>query len=84
MSQIKPDLAHDLQAHQDATFHLIIRTAGDATPHLDWLKSHGVEVTRQFKLSPGVAARCQGRAALSLVDVAWVVSIERDSPVKAI
>ena len=60
-----------------------MRTAGDATPHLEWLNSAGLQVTQQFKLSPGVAVSGSGQDALKLLDQRWVISVELDAPVQA-
>ena len=83
MAKISPELEQQLKEMPNRTVDLIVRTVGDATPHLDWLASTGLQVKQQFKLSPGVAVSGSGQDALKLVDQTWVVSIELDAPVKA-
>ena len=83
MAKISPELEQQLKEMPNRTVELIVRTAGDATPRLDWLTSAGFQVKQQFKLSPGVAVSGSGQDALKLLDQAWVVSIELDASVKA-
>lgn len=83
MPKISPELKRQLAEQPDETFDLIVRTAGDASPHLDWLAANEMQVKRQFRLSPGVAISCRGEDALKLLDVEWVVSVEIDEVVKA-
>ena len=78
MATIKPELKAQFEAEPDQSVNLIVRTEGDATPHLDWLATTNVQVTRQFRLTPGVAVTCTGQAALQLLDQQWVKSIEPD------
>jgi len=82
MPKISPELAQQLKASPSQTFDLIIRTSSDATPHLKWLASAGLQVRQQFRLSPGVAVSGPGRDALKLLNQTWVVSVEVDAPVK--
>ena len=81
MAKISPDLEQQLKAMPNRTIDLIVRTDGDARPHLDWLASAGIQVKQQYRLSPGVAVSCTGQAALKLLTQDWVVSIEPDEPV---
>jgi hypothetical protein len=83
MANITPELKQQLKNMPNRTIDLIVRTAGDATPHLEWLASAGLQVKQQFKLSPGVAVSGSGRDALKLLDQSWVVSVELDAPVQA-
>ena len=78
MATIKPELKAQFEAEPDQSVNLIVRTEGDATPHLDWLANANVQVTRQFRLTPGVAVTCTGQTALQLLDQQWVKSIEPD------
>ncbi|MBN1995122.1 MAG: hypothetical protein JW953_20695 [Anaerolineae bacterium] len=82
MSKISPELEQQLKAMPNRTVDLIVRTAGEATPHLEWLTAAGFQVKQQFRLSPGVAVSGSGQAALKLLTQSWVVSIELDAPVK--
>jgi hypothetical protein len=82
MSKISPELEQQLNDMPHRTVDLIVRTDGNATPHLEWLASAGLQVKQQFKLSPGVAVSGSGRDALKLLDQSWVVSVELDAPVK--
>ena len=82
MAKISQELEQQLKAMPSRSVDLIVRTAGDATPHLDWFASAGLQVKQQFRLSPGVALSGPGQAALKLLDQAWVVSVELDAPVK--
>ncbi len=84
MANIRVELVQQLHEQPQQTVDLIVRTAGDATPHLDWLAAQGLQVNQQFKLNPGVAVSGTGQAALKLLEQAWVVSIELDKPVKAV
>jgi hypothetical protein len=81
MTKIEPELEQQLKAKPDQTVDLIVRTNGDPTPRLDWLTSTGIQVKQQFRLSPGIAVRCSGAAALKLLDQDWVRRIELDRPV---
>jgi hypothetical protein len=82
MIKINRELERKIKEQADHTFDLIVRTNGDATPHLPWLAAAGLQVTQQFKLSPGVAVSGAGYNALKLLDQDWVVSIDLDAPVK--
>ena len=84
MSKIKPELQQTLTEGMTETFDLIVRTESDATPHLRWLASEGIEVKRQFRLTPGLAVSCTGQDALRLLEAEWVVSVELDAPVRAL
>ncbi len=84
MAKISTELEQQLKTISNQTIDLIVRTQGDATPHLEWLASAGLHVKRQFKLSPGVAISGSGTDALKLLDQGWVVSIEADGPVNII
>ena len=81
MAKIDPAFRRQLAGRPNDRFDIIIRTRGDATPYLSWLDSAGIKVTRQFKLTPGVAASCTGQDALQLLDQDWVLSVEPDAPV---
>ena len=65
----------------DDTIKLIVWTAGDATPHLDWFAAEGIEVRQQYKLKPGVAVTCSAAGAQKLIDAVWVVEIKEDGAV---
>lgn len=82
MAKISAQLEQQLKDMPNRTVDLIIRTDGDATPYLDWLAQAGLQVKRQFKLSPGVAVSGPGRDALKLLTQHWVVSVEPDAPVR--
>lgn len=84
MSKIKPELEQQLREQSDETFDLIVRTAGEATPHLEWLAANEVQVKQQYRLSPGVAVSCRGKDALKLLEMEWVTSVELDAPVRAL
>ena len=79
--KISKTLAQQFEDQPEKTFNLIVRTDGDATPRLKWLASEGIEVTRQFRLTPGVAVTCQGRDASRLLKVKWIRSIELDQEI---
>jgi hypothetical protein len=81
MAKIGTELEQQLKAMPNRRVDLIVRTQGDATPHLEWLASAGLQVKQQFRLSPGVAISGFGADALELLDQDWVVSIELDAPV---
>lgn len=81
MAKISGELEQQLKTMPDQTVNLIVRTTGDATPHLEWLAAAGLQVTQQFRLTPGVAVSGPGSNALSLLDQEWVKSIELDAPV---
>ena len=81
MAKISPELEQELRTRPTETVDLIVRTRGDATPHLEWLAAGGLQVTQQFKLVPGVAVSCPGQDALKLLTQDWVLSIETDQPV---
>ena len=84
MVKINSELEQQLRAMPNRTVDLIVRTNGDAKPHLEWLKSNGLQVKQHFRLSPGAAVSGAGQDALKLLEQDWVVSIELDSPVKAV
>jgi hypothetical protein len=81
VAKIDPQLQQQLKAKPDETFDLIVRTKGDADPHLAWLSSAGLQVKQQFRLTPGVAVSGCGQDALKLLNQDWVLSVERDAPV---
>lgn len=81
MVKIVPELEQQLRTNPDEEIDLIVRTKGDASPHLSWLASAGLRVKQQFKLTPGVAVTCSGQDALQLLNQDWVLSIEPDAPV---
>ena len=81
MAKIDPELEQQLNANPNEPVDLIVRTQGDATPHLNWLAAAGLQVKQQFKLTPGVAVSCSGRNALKLLTQDWVLSVELDAPV---
>jgi hypothetical protein len=81
MVKISPELEQQLKAMPNRTIDLIVRTRGDATPHLEWLASAGLQVKQQFRLSPGVAVSGSGKDALQLLAQDWVISVEPDAPV---
>jgi hypothetical protein len=83
MAKISTELEQQLKAMPNRTVDLIVRTSGDATPHLEWLASAGLQVRQQFRLSPGVAVSGSGADALKLLNQDWVISVELDSPVRA-
>lgn len=81
MAKIDRELEQQLRASPEETVDLIVRTRGDATPHLTWLASAGLRVKQQFKLTPGVAISGSGQDALQLLSQDWVLSVELDAPV---
>lgn len=81
MAKIDRELEQQLRASPEETVDLIVRTRGDATPHLTWLASAGLRVKQQFKLTPGVAVSGSGQDALQLLSQDWVLSVELDAPV---
>ena len=82
MDKIDNALRQNLAADPERSVALIIRTAGDPTPHLPRLAELGLQVGHQFKLVPGVSVAGRAAAALSLLDETWIVRIEEDRPVK--
>ena len=74
-------LEQQLKANPNEPVDLIVRTQGDASPRLNWLAAAGLQVTQQFRLTPGVAVSCAGRNALKLLTQDWVLSVELDAPV---
>ncbi len=82
MGKMDNTLRQALAADPDRPVALIIRTAGDPTPHLPRLGELGLQVGHQFKLVPGVSVTGRARAALSLLDEDWITKIEEDRPVK--
>ena len=81
MAKINLELAQQFETNSDSLFDLIVRTDGDATPHLTWCQEIGIQVKQQFRLSPGLAVTSSGAAALKLLDQDWVRSVELDKPV---
>ena len=84
MAKISEELKEQLKSMPNRNVDLIVRSHGDVTPHLAWLKAEGFEVNQQYRLTPGVAVTCSGSDALKLLDQDWVKSIERDAPVRAL
>lgn len=84
MPKISTALEQQLNEAPDQSFDLIVRTDGDPTAHLRWLASEGIQVNRQFRLTPGLAVTCTGQDALRLLEPDWVISIETDAPVRAL
>jgi hypothetical protein len=84
MPKINIELQQTLTERMSDTFDLIVRTDGDASPHLRWLAAEGIEVKRQFRLTPGLAVSCTGQDALRLLEADWVISVELDAPVRAL
>ena len=82
MVKINRELERQIKEQTGRTFDLIVRTNGDATPHLPWLAAAGLQVRQQFKLAPGVALSGAGQDVLKLLEQTWVLSIELDAPVK--
>lgn len=83
MAKISAELQQQLKSMPNRMVDLIVRTDGDATPHLDWLATAGIQVKQQYRLSPGVAVSSTGQDALKLLAQDWVVSVERDAPIRA-
>jgi len=81
MATISPELKAQLTAEPHRSVKLIVRTQDDAASHLAWLAEQGIEVTQQFRLTPGVAVTCTGAQALSLLEQSWVKSVEPDQTV---
>jgi hypothetical protein len=84
MPKISSELEQQLKSMPNRKIDLIVRTYGDVKPHLDWLTAEGLQVTQQFRLSPGVAVTSTGADALKLIDQEWVRSVEPDAPVHAL
>lgn len=84
MAKISTELEQQLKARPEQPVELIVRTHGDATPHLEWLAASGLQVKQQYRLSPGVAISGRGEDALKLLDQDWVKQIDPDTPVRAI
>ncbi len=84
MVNISSELDTQLKLQPDQMVDLIVRTQGDATPHLEWLAAARLQVTQQFRLSPGVAVSGSGASALKLVNQSWVISVELDQAVRAV
>lgn len=83
MAKISTELEAQIKSAPQETFNLIVKTTGDPAPHANWLTAQGMQVTRQFRLTPGVAVTCSGAEAQSLLEQDWVVSVELDQPVSA-
>jgi hypothetical protein len=84
MDKIDPALRDKLAAAPEHVVGLIVRTAGDPTPHLPRFGELGLSVERRFRLLPGVSVTGRARAALLLADEAWILKIEEDRPVIAL
>ena len=82
MAKITPALEQQLKNMPNRSVDLIVRTTGQAEPHVAWTKSMGLEVKQVYRLTPGMAVSGPGGAALQLLDQHWVVSIELDAPVQ--
>ncbi|MCB9078527.1 MAG: hypothetical protein H6631_13085 [Anaerolineaceae bacterium] len=82
MAKINAELEQQIKSMPDQLFDLIVRTYGDATPHLTWCGEAGIEIKQQFRLSPALAVTCSGAAAVNLLDQAWVKSIELDQTIR--
>ncbi len=83
MEKITLALREKLGAAPENVVALIVRTNGDPAPYLPRIAELGLTVRHQFRLLPGVSVRGHARAALSLLDEAWVLSVEEDQPVTA-
>ena len=81
MTKISLALRQQLTTSPNQSVNLIVRTQTDATPYLEWFATAGLQVKRQFKLSPGVAISCLGGDALKLLEQDWVKTVELDRPV---
>jgi hypothetical protein len=81
MATINPQLMAQFETQPEQPVDLIVRTEGDAAPRLAWFSRAGVDVKRQFRLTPGVAITCTGATALKLLLQDWVVSIEPDQTI---
>ena len=81
MATISTDLQSQLKENPNDNFDLIVRTQGDATPHLEWVAAAGITITQTFRLSPGLAITCSGANAQKLIIQQWVISVELDKPV---
>jgi hypothetical protein len=82
MAKINSALEHQLKNMPNRSIDLIVRTAGDAEPHVAWTQAVGLEVKHIYRLSPGMAVSGPGQAALKLIDQSWVMSVELDAQVK--
>ncbi len=82
MGKMDNALRRTLAADPNRPVALIVRTAGDPTPHLPRLAELGLQVGHQFRLVPGVSVTGRAAAALSLLDEDWITTIEEDRPVK--
>ncbi len=82
MGKMDNALRRSLAADPNRPVALIVRTAGDPTPHLPRLAKLGLKVGNQFKLVPGVSVTGRAREALSLLDEDWIIKLEEDRPVK--
>jgi hypothetical protein len=83
MTIVSSDLEAKIRSAPNDKFDLIVKTQDDATTYLDWFTAQGIKVTRQFRLSPGVAVTCSGVKAQALLAQNWIVSVELDQPVSA-
>lgn len=82
MVKINAELELQIRSMPDKIFDLIVRTYGDATPHLEWCREVNIEIKQQFRLSPALAVTCSGAAAVLLMEQEWVKSIELDQTVR--
>lgn len=81
MTIIDSQLREQFEEQPAKPFDLIVRTDGDAAPHLAWFQTAGIVVKQQFRLTPGVAITCTGAAAVRLLSQDWVKSIEPDQTI---
>ncbi len=82
MGKMDNALRRTLAADPNRPVALIVRTAGDPTPHLPRLAELGLQVGHQFRLVPGVSVTGRAAAALALLNEDWITTIEEDRPVK--
>ncbi len=84
MALIDEELRQRWQEQPDEPVALILRVEGDLTARSRALEALGVQVRRRHRLTPALSVQCPGRVALGLLDIAWVVRIEPDRPIKAL
>ncbi|MCB0181152.1 MAG: hypothetical protein KDI62_23205 [Anaerolineae bacterium] len=82
MAKINAELEQQIRSMPDQLFNLIVRTYGDAAPHLEWCREVDVAIKQQFRLSPALAVTCSGAVAVLLLEQEWVKSIELDQTVR--
>jgi len=81
MDRIEPALQAKLQQRPQDTVRLIVRVAGDVTQAVARLKELEVEVLRSFTLIQAVAVSSSAATALTLLQEAWVQTVEEDRQV---